>query len=108
MFVRTTALYHVIWLVNSAAHRWGYRSYWTRDDSTNLWWVAIVSLGEGWHNNHHAFPRSARHGLRWWEIDLSYSTIRAMGLVGLVWQIQVPQRTQVKVIEVEPPMEMAE
>ncbi len=93
IFVRTTALYHAIWLVNSAAHTWGYRSYRTRDDSTNLWWVALVTLGEGWHNNHHAFPRSARHGLRWWEVDLSYYAIRALSPFGLAWQVRVPQGT---------------
>lgn len=90
MFVRTTLLYHATWLVNSATHVWGYRSHDTRDRSTNLWWVALLSLGEGWHNNHHAFPRSARHGLRWWEVDLTYMLIRLLGLVGLARQIQVP------------------
>src|SRR5207245_531983 len=89
-FVRTTLLYHATWLVNSATHLWGYRSHNTRDDSTNLWWVALLTLGEGWHNNHHAFPRSARHGLRWWEVDLTYLLIRLLGLVGLAKQIHVP------------------
>ena len=107
IFVRTTTLYHAIWLVNSAAHSWGYRSYRTRDDSRNLWWVALISLGDGWHNNHHAFPRSARHGLRWWETDVSYYTIRAMGLFGLAWQIHVPPKAQVYATEVEPPTERA-
>jgi stearoyl-CoA desaturase (delta-9 desaturase) len=83
-------LYHVTWLVNSATHLWGYRSHPTRDHSTNLWWVALLSLGEGWHNNHHAFPRSARHGLRWWEVDVTYLLIRLLGLVGLAKQIHVP------------------
>jgi stearoyl-CoA desaturase (delta-9 desaturase) len=90
IFVRTTLLYHATWLVNSAAHVWGYRSYSTRDQSTNLWWVALVTFGEGWHNNHHAFPRSARHGLRWWELDLTYWLIRLLGLFGLARHIQVP------------------
>jgi len=90
MCVRTTLLYHATWLVNSATHLWGYRSYQTRDDSTNLWWVALLTFGEGWHNNHHAFPRSARHGLRWWEVDASYFLIRCLALVGLAKQIQVP------------------
>ncbi len=94
IFVRTTLLYHATWLVNSATHLWGYRSHPTRDDSTNLWWVALISLGEGWHNNHHAFPRSARHGLRWWELDPSYGVIRLLGLVGLARHIQVPKRSQ--------------
>jgi fatty-acid desaturase len=90
MFVRTALLYHATWLVNSATHVWGYRSHETRDRSTNLWWVALVSLGEGWHNNHHAFPRSARHGLRWWELDVTYVLIRVLGLVGLAKHIQLP------------------
>jgi stearoyl-CoA desaturase (delta-9 desaturase) len=90
IFVRTTLLYHATWLVNSAAHTWGYRSHGTRDRSTNIWWVALLTLGEGWHNNHHAFPRSARHGLRWWEVDVTYLVIRVLGLVGLAKQIHVP------------------
>jgi stearoyl-CoA desaturase (delta-9 desaturase) len=92
LFVRTAALYHATWLVNSATHCWGYRSYTTRDDSTNLWWVALLTLGEGWHNNHHAFPRSARHGLRWWEFDMTYWGIRVLGWARLAKQIQVPGR----------------
>jgi len=91
MIVRTTALLHATWLVNSATHLWGYRSHATGDDSTNLWWVALFSLGEGWHNNHHAFPRSARHGLRWWEIDVTYYVIRMFSWVGLASQIHLPR-----------------
>ena len=90
MFVRTTLLYHATWLVNSATHVWGYRSHDTRDHSTNLWWVALITLGEGWHNNHHAFPRSARHGLRWWEVDVTYLFIRLLSFLGLARQIHVP------------------
>ena len=90
IFVRTALLYHATWLVNSATHVWGYQSHNTRDHSTNLWWVAILSLGEGWHNNHHAFPRSARHGLRWWEVDVTYLLIRALSVVGLAREIHVP------------------
>jgi stearoyl-CoA desaturase (delta-9 desaturase) len=92
IFVRTALLYHATWAVNSATHRWGYRNYATRDGSTNLWWVALLALGEGWHNNHHAFPRSARHGLRWWELDVSYWAIRLLGLVGLARRVRVPGR----------------
>lgn len=90
--VRTTLCYHTTYLVNSAAHLWGYRSYSTKDRSTNLWWAALLTLGEGWHNNHHAFPRSARHGLRWWEVDMTYLCIRLMSLVGLVKQIHLPRK----------------
>ena len=92
MFVRTTLLYHATWLVNSASHLWGYQTYTTRDRSTNLWWVALLTLGEGWHNNHHAFPRSARHGFRWWEVDATYGLIRLLGLVGLARSAHVPAK----------------
>lgn len=92
MFVRTSFTHHATWLVNSATHVWGYRTYTTRDRSTNLWWVALLTFGEGWHNNHHAFPRSARHGLRWWEIDLTFWMIRSMSWIGLAKQIHVPGR----------------
>ena len=77
-FVRTVFVLHSTWLVNSASHVWGYRSHVTRDRSTNLWWVALLTYGEGWHNNHHAFQTSAKHGLRWWEIDLTYVSIWMM------------------------------
>jgi len=92
MFVRTILVQHSTWLVNSAAHIWGYRNFSTRDTSTNLWWVALLSFGEGWHNNHHAFQRSARHGLRWREFDMSYLLIRLFSLVGLAREIRVPTR----------------
>jgi stearoyl-CoA desaturase (delta-9 desaturase) len=92
IFVRTTLTYHATWLVNSAAHMWGYRSYETKDHSTNLWWVALLSFGEGWHNNHHAFPRSARHGLRWWEVDPTYLLIRVLSLVALAKHVHIPGR----------------
>ena len=92
IFVRTTLVYHATWLVNSATHMWGYRTHATRDRSTNLWWVALLTFGEGWHNNHHAFPRSARHGLRWWELDMTYLLIRMMSWVKLAKQIHVPGR----------------
>jgi fatty-acid desaturase len=88
--VRMTLAYHVTWLVNSATHMWGYRSYETKDRSRNLWWVALLSFGEGWHNNHHAFPRSARHGLRWWEVDLIYLLIRSLSFVALTKKVRVP------------------
>ena len=78
VFVRLCFVLHSTWLVNSASHMWGYRNYETTDRSRNLWWVALVTYGEGWHNNHHAFPRMAAHGHRWWEIDLTFATIRLM------------------------------
>jgi stearoyl-CoA desaturase (delta-9 desaturase) len=89
IFLRVTVSLHATWLVNSAAHMWGYRRFNTRDDSRNTWWVALFSFGEGWHNNHHAHPTSARHGLAWFEIDLSYMLLRLMEVFGLAWNIKV-------------------
>lgn len=88
MFLRIAAVFHATWLVNSAAHMFGYRSYATGDRSTNCWWVALLTFGEGWHNNHHAFPTSARHGRRWWEIDLSWLLIRGLARTGWIWDIR--------------------
>jgi len=90
-FVSTVLVLHTTWLVNSATHVWGYRSHKTRDDSTNLWWVALLTYGEGWHNNHHAYQTSARHGMRWWELDLTYVGIRLMSLVGLFHSVKLPK-----------------
>ena len=85
--VRTLALWHVTWCVNSVCHRWGPRPNPTRDESRNVWWVGLLSLGEGWHNNHHARPASALHGWRWYEIDVSGYIIRLMERLGLVRQV---------------------
>ena len=87
MFVRLCFVLHSTWFVNSASHMWGYRNYVTTDDSRNNWWVALVSYGEGWHNNHHAYPRMAPHGHRWWEFDMTFRTIRLMQLCGLAWDV---------------------
>ena len=78
---------HVTWLVNSASHMWGYRNYETTDDSRNLWWVGLLAFGEGWHNNHHAFQRMAKHGHKWWEVDVTYWAILAMERLGLAWNV---------------------
>jgi stearoyl-CoA desaturase (delta-9 desaturase) len=83
IFLRTTVELHGTWLVNSAAHTWGSRRFATPDDSTNNWWVALLTFGEGWHNNHHADPRSVRHGLAWYELDINWLCIRALRQVGL-------------------------
>jgi stearoyl-CoA desaturase (delta-9 desaturase) len=90
-FVSSVLVLHTTWLVNSATHVWGYRTHTTRDDSTNLWWVALLTYGEGWHNNHHAYQTSARHGLRWWELDMTYIGIRALQVVGLAHSVKVPK-----------------
>jgi stearoyl-CoA desaturase (delta-9 desaturase) len=92
VFVRTVVVWHITWSVNSAAHLWGYRTYETGDLSRNNWFVALISNGEGWHNNHHADSRSARHGHRWWEIDVVFATIRLLEAVGLARNVCVPDR----------------
>jgi fatty-acid desaturase len=91
VLVRTVAVWHITWSVNSVTHLWGYSSHDTHDDSRNNWLVALVSNGEGWHNNHHAQPRCAAHGHRWWELDVSYLTIRAFSLVGLASNLVRPR-----------------
>ncbi len=75
--VRMVAYFHATWFVNSATHMWGTRRFKTKDDSTNNWWVALITFGEGWHNNHHAHPTSARHGLAWYELDIGWIHISA-------------------------------
>ncbi len=88
--VRTVVVYHGTWFVNSAAHTWGYRNFQTTDNSRNTWWVAILSFGEGWHNNHHAQQRSAAHGMRWFEFDMTWWTIWIMEKLGLAWDVVRP------------------
>lgn len=90
IFVRLVVTYHITWFVNSAAHWTGYRTFRTSDRSTNNWWVALLAWGEGWHNNHHAFPSSARHGMRWFELDLTWLTIRALQIVGIARSVKLP------------------
>jgi stearoyl-CoA desaturase (delta-9 desaturase) len=94
VFVRTVVHLHATWAVNSITHLWGYRNFDTRDDSRNNWLVALVSNGEGWHNNHHAEPRCAAHGRRWWELDVSYIIIRGFELVGLASDLVRPRNSQ--------------
>ena len=93
IFVRLVVSYHSTWLVNSASHMLGYRTYQTADQSTNCWWVALISWGEGWHNNHHAFPFSARHGLRWFEIDMTWWHVRILAFLRLADRIKVPSKS---------------
>jgi sn-2 palmitoyl-lipid 9-desaturase len=87
MFLRLVWVMHITWAVNSASHMWGYRNYDTPDDSRNLWWVGLLAYGEGWHNNHHAFSNCARHGHRWWEVDMTYMVIWVMEKLGLAWNV---------------------
>ena len=96
LFARLTFVYHCTWLVNSAAHLWGYQTYNTNEGSTNNWWVAALSYGEGWHNNHHAYLHSAAHGLRWWEFDPTYLHIRVLSWLKLATRGRLPQGNPAK------------
>ena len=89
IFFRTTWGLHSTWLVNSATHLWGSRRFQTRDDSTNNWWVALLTFGEGWHNNHHAHPTSARHGLAWYEFDFNWIGISTLKALHLAWDVKL-------------------
>jgi stearoyl-CoA desaturase (delta-9 desaturase) len=86
---------HSTWLVNSATHMWGSRRFDTRDDSRNNWWIALITSGEGWHNNHHAHPTSARHGLAWYEFDLSWIQIRTLMFFRIAKSVQVAKISSV-------------
>ena len=92
-FMSTVALYHGTFTVNSLAHVFGRRRYLTRDHSRNNWFLALITLGEGWHNNHHHYPGSVRQGFYWWELDFTYYALRAMAALGLIWDLKtVPAR----------------
>jgi stearoyl-CoA desaturase (delta-9 desaturase) len=102
--VRIFLQHHVTWSINSVCHFFGRRRFDVEDHSTNVLWLAIPSLGEAWHHNHHAFPRSARHGLRWWEIDLSAALISFLEKVGLAWNVTriAPERQAQKLATNKP------
>lgn len=94
-FVSTVVLFHATVTINSLAHRFGSRRFETRDDSRNNWLLALITFGEGWHNNHHHFPGSARQGFRWWEIDATYYLLRGLSTIGLIWDLRpAPVRLQ--------------
>ena len=88
--ISTVVLYHAVYTINSLAHRIGGRRYETGDDSRNNFFLAIITLGEGWHNNHHHYPGSTRQGFFWWEVDISYYILVGMSWVGLVWDLRKP------------------
>ncbi|MDX1510868.1 MAG: acyl-CoA desaturase [Nitriliruptorales bacterium] len=92
--IRIFLLHHVTWSINSICHFYGTRPFDSRDEARNNFVMALLAFGEGWHNAHHAFPASARHGLRWWEVDFSWITIRLMKLVGLVKSVKLPSSNQ--------------
>jgi sn-2 palmitoyl-lipid 9-desaturase len=87
LFLRAVVLWHSTWLINSATHAYGYRNFSVDDGSRNLWWAAILTYGEGWHNNHHARPRIAKAGQRWWEIDMTWWAIQTLKILGLAKKI---------------------
>ena len=91
-FVSTSLLWHGTFSINSLAHCWGRRRYATTDDSKNSLLLALITMGEGWHNNHHYYQRSTRQGFFWWEIDCTYYILRALSLVGLVWDLHSPPK----------------
>jgi stearoyl-CoA desaturase (delta-9 desaturase) len=91
-FARVFFVHHYTWSINSICHIWGSQPYPGIDQSKNNTFIGITALGEGWHNNHHAFPTSARHGLKWWQIDISYMLIRTLELLGLAWNVKVPAK----------------
>ncbi|HXA06157.1 MAG TPA: fatty acid desaturase [Bryobacteraceae bacterium] len=93
VFFRVVFGLHATWLVNSATHMWGGRRFITRDNSRNNWWVALITFGEGWHNNHHAHPTSARHGLAWYEFDPSWIQIKVLKFLGIAKSVRVAKVT---------------
>ncbi|XP_024972106.1 palmitoyl-monogalactosyldiacylglycerol delta-7 desaturase, chloroplastic-like [Cynara cardunculus var. scolymus] len=92
--VRLTCTYHVIFMVNSVCHTWRKRSWKSTDLSKNNWWMAILSFGEGWHNNHHAFESSAKFGLEWWQFDFGWCVIRFLEALGLATNVKLPTEAQ--------------
>lgn len=93
--VRIFLVHHVTWSINSVCHIWGARPFDNHDESTNNAIFGVLGLGEGWHNNHHAFPASARHGLRWWQLDVSYIIIWVMSKIGLAHGVRVPTKDRI-------------
>lgn len=96
IFVRLVVVFHCTWFVNSATHKFGYQRYESHDNSRNCWWVALLTFGEGWHNNHHAYQFSARHGLAWWEIDTTWITICLLQWLGLARDIKLVPKSAAK------------
>ncbi|OLP16894.1 acyl-CoA desaturase [Leptolyngbya sp. 'hensonii'] len=94
VFVRAVVLWHTTWLINSVTHMWGYRTFETHDNSRNLWWAAILTYGEGWHNNHHAYPHWAKCSLRWWELDITWGAIWLLRTLGLAQDVNTPDPAQ--------------
>jgi stearoyl-CoA desaturase (delta-9 desaturase) len=96
VFLRSVILWHTTWLINSVTHLWGYRTFESNDNSRNLWWAAILTYGEGWHNNHHAYPHVARCGWQWWEIDFTWWAIKILKTLGLATNINLPPEQAIR------------
>lgn len=94
--VRLVIVYHITWFVNSASHCWGTQAYNTGDLSRNNWWVGLLAWGEGWHNNHHAFESSARHGLEWWQVDVTWGVICLLEKLGLATNVKLPSKKRME------------
>ncbi|KAL5710962.1 hypothetical protein ACHQM5_021465 [Ranunculus cassubicifolius] len=92
--VAATWGYHVTFMVNSVCHTWGQQAWNTKDLSKNNWFVALITFGEGWHNNHHAFEYSARQGLEWWQIDMTWWVIKLLEYVGVATNVKLPTKAQ--------------
>jgi fatty-acid desaturase len=107
IFFRTVIGLHATWLVNSATHMWGTQRFSTGDTSRNSFWVALLTFGEGWHNNHHAHPQAARHGLAWYELDLNWYGIAALRTLGLAWDVKVQRFNPAEDKNVEVPRRLA-
>ncbi|MFZ9738229.1 MAG: acyl-CoA desaturase [Prochlorotrichaceae cyanobacterium] len=94
VFVRAVVLWHTTWMINSVTHMWGYRTFAIPDNSRNLWWAAIFTYGEGWHNNHHAYPHVAKAGWQWWELDMTWWVINLLKTCGLATKVNLPPQRQ--------------
>lgn len=92
VFLRAVLLWHTTWMINSVTHMWGYRTFKVEDNSRNLWWAAIFTYGEGWHNNHHAYPSVAKAGWRWWELDVTWWAIWLLKQTGLARKVVMPPK----------------
>lgn len=95
-FARVAWVWHITWAVNSVSHVWGFKDWNTPDNSMNNWCVGVLAFGEGWHNNHHAFEKSCRHGLKWWQVDMTWYTVKLLNMVGLATDLQYPSETKMR------------
>ena len=100
--LRVCWVYHITWFVNSVCHVWGKQAYDAGDLSRNNWWVGLLAFGEGWHNNHHAFEFSARHGLEWWQVDMTWGVVALLKALGLAKNVKLPSEKQKERLRIVP------